>query len=258
MPLWKYDLISHSSSPAFTMRCTAVKARPDISIIIPTYNEEAGIGAALSSLLALRPSPEIIVSDGLSEDGTIDAARQFRHRGVRVLTSGRRGRGPQMNAGAAAARGNILLFLHADVRLPEDALERVSHVMENLKFAGGAFLTCTSGQSGRTVKRLFLRLADIRSRYTTLPYGDQALFVRAAVFQKLGGYAEIPLMEDLEFSRRLRSAGKVARLRREVVVSGRRFESRPLRSAITMNLLPLLFRMGISPWFLARLYGNPR
>jgi hypothetical protein len=103
-----------------------------------------------------------------------------------------------------------------------------------------------------------LRLADLRSRYTSLPYGDQALFVRAEIFHAIGGFPEMPLMEDLELSRRLRRRGRIRTVRDCVRVSGRRFEARPLYYAFLMNVLPLLYRLGVPAAWLARTYGNPR
>ncbi len=103
-----------------------------------------------------------------------------------------------------------------------------------------------------------LHLADLRSRYTGLPYGDQAVFVRAGVFDRLGGFPEQPLMEDLELSRRLRRAGKIRMVPASVRVSGRRFQSRPIYYFLLANVLPVLYRAGVPPARLARLYGDPR
>ena len=231
---------------------------PAFSVVIPTLNEERRIAPALAALLRLRPVPEIVVADGGSGDATLPRARAFAGRGIRVLACSRRGRGPQMNEGAAIARGTTLIFLHADVQLPEDAFSRIEAALGDPAVVAGAFTTHTG--RGEEAGRLapLLRLADLRSRYTRLPYGDQALFIRAERFRALGGYAEIPLMEDLDLARRLRRVGKVVRLRASVSVSGRRFWARPVRAAVSMNLYPILFRLGLSPWLLARLYGHPR
>lgn len=198
------------------------------------------------------------MADGGSRDATVKLARAFGDRGIRVVRCERRGRGPQMNAGAAAARGAILVFLHADVRLPGGALGRIQEALREPGVVAGAFLTRTVRENGQGAFEGLLRLADLRSRHTRLPYGDQALFVRAEIFRALGGYAEIPLMEDLEFALRLRKAGRIVRLPEAVEVSGRRFQARPIRSVVGMNLFPVLFRLGVSPRLLARLYGDPR
>jgi hypothetical protein len=123
---------------------------------------------------------------------------------------------------------------------------------------GGAFLTHTVPDGGRWELGRLLRLADGRSRYTPHPYGDQALFVRAERFRTVGGYPDIPLMEDLELSRRLARRGRLARCRAEVKVSGRRFQTRPVYYTTLVNVFPLLYRLGVSPTRLARLYHHTR
>ena len=163
-----------------------------------------------------------------------------------------------MNAGARRASGDVLLFLHADVRLPPDAVHQVGETLRDPATVAGAFRTWTVGSGGRTWLGPLLHLADLRSRWTSLPYGDQALFVRAEVFRRVGGFPELPLMEDLELSRRLRAAGSIGRTRGRVIVSGRRFEARPLYYSLVMTVYPILFRLGVPPLWLARRYGEPR
>ena len=225
-----------------------------LSIIMPVLNEEARIAAQLAGLAGLRGIDEIIVVDGGSVDHTPDLAAAA---GCDVVTAPR-GRGTQMNAGAIAASGDILLFLHADVTLPVDAPSLIRAALADPTVVAGAFRTRTIAEGRRTWATRWLCLADLRSRYTRLPYGDQALFVRRDAFQRVGGFPAQPLFEDLEISRRLWSVGRVQTLHAEVRVSGRRFLARPLYFAILMNVLPILYRLGVPPRTLQRSYGDVR
>ena len=225
-----------------------------LSIIMPVLNEEARIPTQLAGLAGLSGVDEIIVVDGGSVDHTPDLAAAA---GCRLVTAPR-GRGTQMNAGAAAASGDILLFLHADVMLPVDAPLLIRRALADPTVVAGAFRTRTIAEGRRTWATRWLGLADLRSRYTRFPYGDQALFVRRDAFQRVGGFPAQPLFEDLEISRRLWSVGRVQTLRAEVCVSGRRFLARPLSFAILMNVLPILYRLGVSPETLQRAYGDVR
>lgn len=226
-----------------------------ISVIIPTLDEEARIARLLEGLGAVPALSEVIVVDGGSGDRTVEAARVIP--GVRVISASR-GRGAQMNAGARIASGDVLLFLHADVELPFDAARWIHDAMADCAVAAGAFRTWTIAEGGRSWAAPFLHLADLRSRYTRLPYGDQALFVRAEAFRRLGGFPELPLMEDLEFSRRLRRVGRIRTVPATVRVSGRRFLARPLGYALLVRVLPFLYRLGMPPRVFAGLYRNPR
>ena len=228
-----------------------------ISVIIPTLNEQGRIGRCLEFVTGLFPGSEILVVDGGSGDRTVAVASSFSPAGVRTILA-TRGRGTQMNAGAAVTGNDILLFVHADVLLPGDAPRWIERTLADPAVVAGAFRTLTIAGALPSILGPFLRLADLRSRFTRLPYGDQALFVRRSVFRRVGGFAEIPLMEDLDLARRLRREGTLRTVPVCVKVSPRRFLARPVSSAITMSLFPLLFRMGVSPWLLARLYGNPR
>jgi rSAM/selenodomain-associated transferase 2 len=228
-----------------------------VSVVIPVYNEERTLPDCLRALAPLCPPWEVLVVDGGSADRTVEAASAAAIPGLRVLAAPR-GRGAQLNAGAAAARGEVLLFLHADVRLPPEAPSRIEEALADPQVVAGAFRTWTVAGDAPPLLAPFLHLADLRSRYTRVPYGDQALFVRAEVLRQVGGFSDIPLMEDVDLSRRLRRVGRVRTVPARVSVSGRRFAARPVASAVCMNVFPILFRLGVSPRLLARLYGDPR
>ena len=232
-----------------------VAAGYSVSVIIPVLNEESRIVEQLESLSAVPGIHEVIVVDGGSSDRTVELVRAIPR--ARLATAAA-GRASQMNAGARVASGDVLLFLHADVRLPPNAMRWVSEALSEPAAVAGAFRTWTVSEGSRTMLAPLLHLADLRSRYSALPYGDQALFVRADVFRQVGGFPEQPLMEDLELSRRLRRFGTVRIVPAEVRVSGRRFLSRPVYYALLVNIFPLLYRLGLPPRLLASLYRSPR
>jgi rSAM/selenodomain-associated transferase 2 len=229
-------------------------ATPRISVVVPVLDEEQRLGQRLDEVLALRGIREVIVVDGGSSDRSAAVARA---RGGVTLIVAPRGRASQMNAGARAAGGDVLLFLHADVSLPRDVAHWVDWALGDRRVVAGAFRTWTVDDVGGR-RAPWLHLADVRSRYTRLPYGDQALFVRAGVFAGIGGFPDQPLMEDLELSRRLRRAGRIVTVPARVRVSGRRFLRSPLRDTFVVNVFPLLYGLGVSPERLARLYENRR
>lgn len=230
---------------------------PQLSVILPTLQEEARIEAALRQLVATEGIDEVLVSDGGSTDATV--ARAQRVEGVRVVHSHRAGRGLQLNRGARHAQGAILLFLHVDCRLPPDAVPRIHESLAYPEIVGGAFRThhVIDGPAPRWLRPL-LPLADVRSRYTRLPYGDQAMFVRAEIFRRVGGFSDVALMEDVDLSRRLWRHGALHIRPEAVEVSARRYAARPLRAAVAMNAYPVLWRLGVSGERLARWYGQPR
>lgn len=225
-----------------------------LSVIIPALDEATSIAFRLRELTEMPGIAEIIVADGGSTDGTPVMAQSFI--GVRVLVAPK-GRARQMNAGAASAEGDVLLFLHADVGLPPDAAQLVEDALLDRAVVAGAFRTRTFADRPSILAPL-LRLADLRSRYSSLPYGDQALFVRREAFVRVGGFPDQPLMEDVEMGRRLRRIGRIRTVPRTVRVSGRRWLSRPLFYTLVYNLFPMLYRMGVPARRLAALYGNPR
>jgi rSAM/selenodomain-associated transferase 2 len=220
-----------------------------ISIIIPVLDEERRIGHCLAELQGFE---EFIVVDGGSRDRTVEIARAA---GARVETAPR-GRASQMNHGARLASGEVLLFLHADVSLPEGAAAHVERSFSDAGVVAGAFRTWHVADDGRRAP--WLHLADLRSRLSGLPYGDQALFVRRQAFERAGGFPDQPLMEDLELSRRLRRLGRVAIVPASVRVSGRRFLAHPIRDTLLVNAFPLLYRLGVPAERLARFYADVR
>jgi rSAM/selenodomain-associated transferase 2 len=224
-------------------------------VIVPVLDEETRILRQLDDLALIPGLHEVIVVDGRSTDRTVELART--RADVRVL-SAPRGRAPQMNAGAGIASGEVFVFLHADVSLPQNAARWITEALADPTVVAGAFRTWTTGEGGWSWVTPLLHLADLRSRYTRLPYGDQALFVRADVFRVAGGFPDQPIMEDLELSRRLSRLGRVRTVPATVRVSGRRFLARPFHSILAANLFPLLYRLGFPPQVLADLYGNPR
>ncbi|BDG10008.1 TIGR04283 family arsenosugar biosynthesis glycosyltransferase [Anaeromyxobacter paludicola] len=224
---------------------------PVLSIVVPTLDEAAGIAAHLAPLQPLRAEGcEVIVVDGGSRDGTPALARPL----ADAVLSAPRGRGPQLNAGAAAARADLLLFLHADTRLPPGAVAAVRAALAGGRRDWGRFDLAIAGR--HPLLPLVARLVSWRSRFTGIATGDQAIFVRRARFEAAGRFPEIPLMEDLALSAALRRAGRPACLRERVVTSGRRWESRGvLRTVLLMWWLRFLFWAGRDPADLARRYG---
>jgi rSAM/selenodomain-associated transferase 2 len=220
-----------------------------ISIIIPVLDEERRIGQCLAELQGFE---EFIVVDGGSRDRTVEIARAA---GARVETAPR-GRASQMNHGARLASGEVLLFLHADVSLPRDVRVHVERALSDAGVVAGAFRTWHVADDGRRAP--WLHLADLRSRLSGLPYGDQALFLRQEVFERAGGFPDQPLMEDLELSRRLRRLGRIAIVPASVRVSGRRFLAHPIRDTLLVNAFPLLYRLGVPAERLARFYADVR
>ncbi len=227
-----------------------------LSIIIPALNEAAKIATILKSLTEDAPWAEIIVVDGGSEDGTLSIASSFA--GVSAIQA-EPGRAKQLNCGAALAIGGTLLFMHADAHLPFGALDQLQALMRSKTHVAGAFrLRTCYDEAGpkRAWIRPFLRLADLRSRYTRNPYGDQGLFVSASEFHALGGYPDQPILEDLHLSRALAKRQHLAILPGPMTVSARRFQERPLYYFALMNSFPLLYRLGVSPKRLASLYRS--
>jgi rSAM/selenodomain-associated transferase 2 len=219
-----------------------------LSIIIPTLNEAGQIVAALEAARAAAPSAELIVADG----GSADATRELAAPLARVV-SARRGRAHQMNAGAAQAIGDVLLFLHADTRLPPGATAAIEAALCDSAVTGGGF-ALRFDEPGLLYGAIGWS-TTLRSRWRRSFTGDQVIFVRAGVFRALGGYAAVPLMEDLELCRRLRGAGELRTLTPPVLVSARRHRRYgPLRVLVTGWAYQLLYALGMPEFALHRLY----
>jgi rSAM/selenodomain-associated transferase 2 len=231
-----------------------VEARLKISIIVPALNETEGIAAALTGLASLRKrGHEVIVVDGGSSDGTVALAGRAADR----VASAPRGRASQMNAGAALARGEVLLFLHADTRLPENADARILQGLAASGRAWGRFDVRIEGAS--VCLPVIAFFMNLRSRATGIATGDQAIFVRRDAFRRIGGFPPLELMEDIALSRSLKRVSRPLCLADEAVTSGRRWERRGvLRTVLLMGWLRLAFFFGAAPAKLARLYDGER
>jgi rSAM/selenodomain-associated transferase 2 len=221
-----------------------------LSIIIPTLEEAEGIVATLESLGELRRrGHEVIVVDGGSRDGTANLARNLADR---VLAESA-GRAAQMNAGARAAAGDVLLFLHADSRLPAGADRLVLQGLVAGGFAWGRFDVRIAGS--HVLLRVVEAMMNVRSRLTHICTGDQGLFVRREVFDAVGGYPRQALMEDIAISARLRRVSAPLCLRERCLTSARRWESQGvLRTVVQMWWLRLQYALGAAPARLARSY----
>jgi rSAM/selenodomain-associated transferase 2 len=222
-----------------------------LSIILPTLNEEANIGAALAALLPLqRRGIEILVVDGGSTDRTTAIAGPLADAVIEAPS----GRAAQMNAGAARACGDVLLFLHADTRLPPNADRLILEGLADSGRAWGWFDVTIA--SRHPLLKAAAWLMNRRSRLTRIATGDQAIFVRGGVFQSCGGFPEISLMEDIALCAALKRAGRPLRLSQHVVTSARRWEQQGVvRTILRMWRLRLAFALGADPARLAEQYG---
>ncbi len=219
-----------------------------VSIIMPVLDEGDVLAHSLAALQDLRAAGhELILVDGGSRDGSLRLAAGLADR---ILHSPP-GRARQMNAGAAMAGGDVLLFLHADTRLPATALNDIPQALRASVW--GRFDVRLSGRAWPL--RIIERLMNRRSCLTGMATGDQAIFVRRAVFEQVGGYPDIPLMEDLELSRRLKRLSRPACVHTPVITSSRRWEEQGiLRTVLLMWSLRLAWFLGVPPRRLARIY----
>jgi rSAM/selenodomain-associated transferase 2 len=221
-----------------------------LSIVIPTLDEEAAVAATLESVRRSVPDGEIVVADGGSRDRTVELAR--RHPGVRVVTADG-GRGPQMNAGAAAAAGDALLFLHADTRLPPDAGRLVAEALAEPGVVGGSFVLAFDASH----PLLWLSSLPSRLNLPWATYGDQAFFCRREAFERAGGFPPHPLFEDVALQSHIRKLGRCVKIRRPVITSARRFLRVGILRQQLLNLALLTaYHLGVSPVRLAGWYGR--
>lgn len=219
-----------------------------ISVIVPALNEAGCIAACLGSVRAQGMDTEVLVVDGGSTDATADiAARHAR------VVRGVRGRGAQMNAGARVSTGDVLLFLHADTVLHPRALAGMRRALMDRRVAGGTFTMRFD------VAHPLLRLYGWCTRLRWFRYGDQGIFLRREVFERLGGYRELPLLEDVDLLRRMRRHGRLAVVPRPVTTSARRFVERGIfRQQLVNGAILAAYALGVSPARLAGWYAGRR
>jgi rSAM/selenodomain-associated transferase 2 len=219
-----------------------------VSIIVPTFNEAQGLNETLTQIQQLFPY-ELVVSDGGSHDGTLEIAEEFTEHVVKGST----GRALQMNAGARVANGDIFLFLHADSRIEPASYEKMLHSLRSSEKIGGAFSLYID--SNKWSLRLITWLANLRSKYFGMAYGDQAFFVKNSTFQQMNGFAELPICEDIEFFKRLRKFGPVILLKEKAFTSSRRWLKEGVWFTTLRNILiATLFKLGFPPRILTKWY----
>ena len=219
-----------------------------VSIIVPTLNEAQGLRDTLTQIQQLCPH-ELVVSDGGSDDNTLKIAKKFTEHVVR----GPAGRALQMNAGAQIATGDIFIFLHADSLIEPASYEKMLHSLKSSEKIGGAFSLCID--SDKWSLRLITRLANLRSKYLGMAYGDQAFFVKNSTFQQMNGFAEFPICEDIDFFKRLRKLGPVILLKEKSLTSPRRWMKEGIWFTTLRNILiMILFKLGFPPRILTKWY----
>ena len=219
-----------------------------VSIIVPTLNEAQILNETLTQIRQLCPH-ERVVSDGGSEDNTLEIADKCTYH----ILKGSAGRALQMNAGTRIATGDIFLFLHADSRIEPASYKKMLHSLENSKKIGGAFSLCID--SDRWSLRLVTRLANLRSKYLGMAYGDQAFFVKNSIFQQMDGFTEFPICEDIDFFKRLRKLGPVIILKEKAFTSPRRWMQEGIWFTTLRNILiATLFELGFPPRILTKWY----
>ena len=218
-----------------------------VSIVIPVLNEARLLEPLVAMLQRLRGTWEAVVVDGGSNDETVAQAQA---QGFCVLTAPR-GRGLQMNAGAVITCGEVILFLHADTRLPDNALTLIEAALQAPDVCGGNFSLRFEGSSrgAKILTRVYPLL-----RWLGLVYGDSAIFVRRSVFEAVGGYREIPLFEDCDLYQRLRRVGRFVRLPAYATTSARRFEGKFCRTFAHWTMMQMLYWLGVAPQRLAQMY----
>jgi rSAM/selenodomain-associated transferase 2 len=224
------------------------------SIIVPVFHEGERVNDLIDHLnhLDSKKNVEIIVVDGAQEKDTLSVI----HSNHVVKIFSEKGRAKQMNAGASAARGEILIFLHADTELSFQGLKKINSFIGQRKYVGGAF--DLGIKSDKFIFKVIGTLSSLRSRLNRIPFGDQAIFIRREYFNQIGGYKEIPLMEDVELMRSIKKSGdKISIFYDRVMTSPRRWEKEGVIYCTLRNwTLQALYFLGISPDKLARFYKN--
>ena len=221
-----------------------------ISVIVPVFNEASSIRSFLSNLRERTRGAEIIVVDGASTDGTDQLARELCDQ---IIRRGERSRAKQMNAGAAAARGDIFWFLHADAEVPLESLNEIGRIMRNPEVSGGFFRIRLP--AAPTVYRLTDGFAHYAGLLFRMRCGDHGIFCRRTAFVETGGFPDVPLMEDVEFFRRLRRYGRIVHSNKRIRASPRRYETiGPIRLTFAYGSIATLYLFGVSLSTLARIY----
>lgn len=225
-----------------------------LSIIVPTLNESGAIRETLESLQSLRSQGhEVIMADGGSTDDTVTLSQNYTDRTIEVA----RGRALQMNSGARIAQGDVLVFLHADTRLPPSAKDAIEKAVVRERRRWGFFKVKLSGAHG--LLRIVEVLMNLRSALTGIATGDQTLFVCRDVFESNDGFPQIPLMEDIAITRQLKRIGRPAVIRDPVITSSRYWEEYGiLKSVVKMWTLRLAYFMGADPTTLVKQYYGDR
>jgi rSAM/selenodomain-associated transferase 2 len=224
-----------------------------LSVIVPMFNEAATIASTLRAIRDSAPDAEIVVVDGGSIDASVEIARPL----CDSVIDAPRGRALQMNAGARASHGDALVFVHADTIVPSTFAADIASALSDPAVVGGRFDVKLDDSS--LPYRIIGAMISLRSRISRTATGDQAIFVRRDVFDRLGGFPELELCEDLEFSRRLKRAGRVACLRARVTTSARRWSrDGVVRTVIRMWLIRAMYLIGVPPARLKRMYSDTR
>lgn len=232
--------------------------QPHISIVIPVLNEESQIAATLAELEAVTggQQAELIVVDGGSVDQTVGLASRFEV--VRIVHCGQANRGWQMNEGAAVARGDVLLFLHADVKLPPNALSSIRQSLIDASVAGGCFQIRFPAEVAASLRAVAWGI-NLRTRCFKTATGDQAIFIRRTVFDSIGGYKTFPLMEDMALFNAMKAKGSVVVLNEQVEISPRRWIKFGVwRTVLLMYTLRFGYWLGVHPATLKKFFLDVR